>query len=246
MTERNGAAGLVAAFLIAIGLAVGGYFVGHGFTQGRVADNFVSVKGLAEHGVSADLATWALRFTATADDLVTAQAKVEAEAAAVHAFLDRTGFKPEEVEVLRLEVTDLLAQSYRPEGSNSNRFILAETIMVRTNDVQRVRAASSQIGDLVKQDVVLADTGGPQYVFTKLNDIKPGLIAEATANARQAAAQFAKDSGATLGAIRRANQGVIEILGRDAFGDGGSSLAESAQIEKKIRVVVSLDYRLEN
>ena len=50
--------------------------------------------------------------------------------------------------------------------------------------------------DLVDPGVVLISgeeygPGGPTFLFTKLNDLKPAMIAEATANARAAAEQFA-------------------------------------------------------
>jgi uncharacterized protein len=57
--------------------------------------------------------------------------------------------------------------------------------------------------------------GGPTFVFTRLNQLKPSMVAEATANARTAAGQFAKDSRSALGDIRHANQGVFVILPRD-------------------------------
>ena len=59
---------------------------------------------------------------------------------------------------------------------------------------------------------MLVDTGGPTYVFTGLNAIKPQMLAEATVNARAAAEQFAADIDGTLGGIRRASQGIFEIL----------------------------------
>jgi hypothetical protein len=246
MSRRGALVLLIAAFLLALGLALGGYFIGHGFAEGRRAERYVTVKGLAERAVTADLATWPLRFTATSDDLSAAEAKIAADLGALRAFLAEAGFAPEEIEVLRLEVTDLLAQPYRPEGSEDNRYILAETLVVRSGDVARVAEASRSIGRLIGQGVVLADTGGPRYAFTHLNAIKPALLAEATANARQAAAQFATDSGAHLQGIRRANQGVIQILGRDEIegGSAGGAVPEPNQIEKKIRVVATLDYLL--
>jgi len=83
--------------------------------------------------------------------------------------------------------------------------------------------------------------GGPTYLFTRLNDLKPEMIAEATARAREAAAQFAVDSGAALGGIRRANQGLFQILGRDDV----TSLREEQQIHKVVRVVSTIEYFLE-
>ena len=100
------------------------------------------------------------------------------------------GIEPEAIQPQRVEVTDLLAQPYRPEGAAENRFILAQTVIVRTEQVDRVARPNQQTGELVKRGVVLADTGGPTYLFTRLNEIKPKMLAEATRNARVSAEQF--------------------------------------------------------
>ena len=93
-------------------------------------------------------------------------------------------------------------------------------------------------GALVGQGVVLQDFAGPTYIFTKLNDVRPAMIAEATASARSGAAQFAKDSGAPLGSIRQANQGSFEILPREGYGDAAQSP------DQRVRVVTTISYRL--
>lgn len=112
-------------------------------------------------------------------------------------------------------------------------------MIVRTNDVARVQSTTRSLNDLVRQDVVLQDFQGPSYMFTKLNDVRPQMIAEGTAAARTGAEQFAKDSGTPLGPIRQATQGSFEILPRD--GSGGD---EAASIDKKVRVVTTITYSL--
>ena len=104
--------------------------------------------------------------------------------------------------------------------------------------VTEALAALRRSGDIVAKGVLLNtdDGGGPNFDYTKLNEIKPALIAEATSNARKSAEQFAKDSGARIGGIRNANQGVISIENRDAG---------SPQI-KKIRVVTTVEYFLKD
>jgi hypothetical protein len=94
---------------------------------------------------------------------------------------------------------------------------------------------------LVSRGVVLVDTGGPTYVFTGLNAIKPQMLAEASANAREAAAQFAADVDSELGGIRRASQGIFQILPRDA----APGISEASQIDKQVRVVSTIEYLLE-
>ena len=116
------------------------------------------------------------------------------------------------------------------------RYRYSNTVTLRSSRVAEALAALRRSGDIVARGVMLNtdEGGGPDFDYTKLNDIKPALIAEATSNARKSAEQFAKDSGARIGGIRSANQGVINIENRDAG---------SPQI-KKIRVVTTVEYFL--
>jgi hypothetical protein len=108
-----------------------------------------------------------------------------------------------------------------------------------------VRAATQDIGSLLSEGVVLGGEGyrpGPSFLFTGLNQVKPDMIATATANAREGADQFAQDAGSRLGSIRRANQGVFQILPAD----GARNLPEESQVNKTVRAVVTLEYYLED
>lgn len=234
--------GLAMAALLAIGLALGGWLIGHGFVQARSGDRFVTVKGLAERDVVADMALWPLRFVAAGNDLGAAQQKIRQDADRVRQFLQQHGIAAEAIELQNLEVTDRAAEMYQ-SGPYENRFILAQTLMVRTPDVQTIAAASQDIGTLVDAGVILNSQysgGGPTYLFNDLTTLKPEMIAEATRNARAAASQFAQDSGSTLGGIRRANQGVFVILARDK----APMLQEEKQVYKTVRVVATIDYYL--
>lgn len=233
---------LLASVVIAVGAAVSGKFVGDGFRDGRAADRYVTVKGVAERDVTADLAVWPVRITETGDDLGAAQSRLEQSVDSLVVFLVGEGVERTAVSPGRVEVTDLLAQSYRPDGIEKGRFILAQTVTVRTQDVDTVNTASSRIGELLKMGVVLADTGGPSYAFTGLNDIKPDMIAEATRAAREGAQRFAEDSASTVGAIRRANQGVFTIGPRTAVATGNPN----GEIEKRVRVVSTIDFFLKD
>jgi hypothetical protein len=230
------------AALLCLGLLGGGWFVGHGFEEGRRSAPTVTVKGLAERLVQADLAVWPLRFTATGNDLETVQGKIDDDVQAVTDFLGEAGLSEDAVVPQRVEVTDLLAQPYRPEGAGNNRFIIAQTVIVRTDQVEVVESLGRRTGELVRRGVVLVDTGGPTYLFTRLNEIKPEMLAEATRNAREAAQQFAEDADADIGGIRTASQGLFQILARDAV----PMLPETAQPEKKVRVVSTITYLLDD
>lgn len=242
LTERSSGMLLVAGVILGLGILGAGWFVSRGLIELRTADRFVTVKGVAEREVSADLAIWPLRFVATSNDLGEAQAKIVADTDAVRRFLLDRGIAEDSIAVDPPGVTDLLAEQYR-SGPVDSRFIVNAGVTVRTNEVSTVDAASREVGRLVESGVILSGdqfATGPSYLFTGLTAIKPEMIAEATANARRGAEQFAADSGATVGGIRTANQGLFQILARD----DAPGMNESRQILKTVRVVSTIDYTL--
>lgn len=240
MVQSSGLVKVVAAVIVGVAIAGAGWFVGNGIANMRSLDRYVTVKGLAEQDVQADRAVWPITFVATDDVLQTAQAKIESDTKTLIDFLASHGISKEMTELQNLQVTDQLAQSYR-SGPIESRYIVNQTIQVRTDDVKAVVAASQDIGKLLQGGIVLGGQGynpGPSYMFTGLNDVKPEMIAAATANAREAAAQFAADSGGQLGGIRRATQGLFQILAAD----GAPNMNEASQINKTVRVVTTMEY----
>ena len=237
----------LAIAILAVGVAAAGWFVGNGFVRGRTADRYVSVKGVSERDVVADIALWPIRFTSSDNILAEAQKKFDASRTAIIAFLGRNGITAEHTELQGFEVVDAMADRYRGESGVSSRFIIGGVLMVRVDDPALVQKASQSVGELAQAGVVIASGsqyggGGPTYLFTRLNDSKPEMIAEATASAREAAEQFAKDSGSHLGPIRQASQGVFQILPRDR----APGVAEESQSNKTVRVVTTVEYYLEN
>ena len=230
--------------LVAAGIALGGWFIGQGFLKGRTADRFVTVKGVSERDVLADIALWPIQFAATDDDLSRAQARISASREKVLAFLSAHGIDSAAVQVHRLAVQDLYANAYR-SGPVQSRFIIQQTLMVRGAETEKIQKASQDIDTLVEAGVVLSSdgptNGAPTYLFTRLSEHKPAMIAEATANARRAVEEFAADSGSRIGRIRHANQGVFVILARDR----APGINEQSQREKTIRVVTTIEYYLE-
>jgi hypothetical protein len=248
-TERRDAtaggllAAVLAGLLVGAGVAAGGWFVGQGFIDARRSVRVVTVKGLAERDVRADLALWPMRFVATGNDLGAVRGEIAADEATVRKFVDGASLADVKVEVAGFEVTDAQAQLYR-SGPVESRFIVAETLIVRSGDVDGIAALAQRVGELVDAGVVLSSEGapssGPVYLFTRLNDAKPEMVAEATRNARASALQFATDSGSALGGIRSASQGVFQILARD----DAPGILEQNQIAKRLRVVSTVDYDL--
>jgi hypothetical protein len=243
-SERPRGQHLLPAALLAAAIVLGGAAIGFGFARGRAADRYVTVKGVAERNVQADLAIWPLHLVAADNDLSAAQSKIQADLARVRVFLARNGLDTAAITLQGFSVADARTNQYG--GANQGaRFVIKQTAIVRSNDVNAVLVASQRVGELVSQGVVLSSgqeygAGGPTFVFTGLNALKPAMIGEATARAREAANQFARDADSDLGGIRTANQGIFEILPRDQ----AAGITEESQVTKKVRVVSTIEYSL--
>jgi len=241
-------AAVILGLLVGAGAAAGGYFMGRGFYEGRRAERYVTVKGLIERYVKADLAVWTITFTTTGADISAVSAASERDRELVRSFILKDGFADKEVEQLPTRVTDQFANPFgAPNVEASRRYVITAGFEIRTAKVDVVRQASQTTGELIRQGVVLdgrtfEGSANPAYLFSRLNDIRPAMLAQATKSARAVAQQFAADSNSRLGAIRRASQGVFQVMSRDA--EEPNPMEERASIEKKVRLVSTIDYYL--
>lgn len=237
--------------LLAFGMILGGTLLGMKVRDFKRADRYVEVKGLVERTVKSDTATWPISFSETGNSLPDVFAASQKDKSAVLAFLTAQGFSGANVAVGSISVTDNSTSGVDLHGP---RFVVQQTITVQSNDVDKVAAANAKTADLIGAGVVISSAGGTgsgvTYTFNGLNALKPDMITEATKNARSSADRFAADSGSQVGSIRSANQGVFSI----SSANGGSSTGEEgaadpngdASIMKKVRVVATIDYYLQN
>lgn len=235
----------MAALALVLVSILGGSVV-EGLRQFSTADRYVTVKGLATRDVEADLAVWSLTYTATGNDLAQTQAQLDSDGQKLRSYLEGQGIATTDIRLQSVQVSDKLAQTYSSGDMGGPRFVLAQTFIIRSAALDAVGKAAENIGELVKQGVVLGSPNGgynsaPQYLFSTLNAIKPDMITEATKNARDSADTMTQNAGETLGQIRRASQGQFEILPRDPV----MGLGEGEQRYKTIRVVVTVDYFLQ-
>jgi len=233
--SSKGSVWIISAALLSIGFIVGSFLISQLVLKARLADRSVTVRGLAEREVLADLATWTLAYSAQGENLKAVQDDIDRDTLAINAFFKELGF-----------TTDAL----RPTGVGVNQFNnnfgrpvfnIRQRIMLRTENIELAQKAVSQQFDLIRRRVVLEDGSGMSHTFTKLDEVKPDMVAEATQDARRAAQQFAEDSGANVGGIKSATQGYFSIRSRDGEG-GGYGVSDTPY--KKVRVVTTVDFYL--
>ncbi|HBT34272.1 MAG TPA: SIMPL domain-containing protein [Pusillimonas sp.] len=228
---------LVILVAVAAGTAGGGWLVGQGLERFRMADRTVLVKGLAETQVKSDYASWLLTFRRADNDFGAVQRALSADREKVVAFLKGQGFSDDEVEVRPLQVQDVYSREYAAPDQPF-RYTGTGEVLVKTARVDLVAKAALGVDPLIQDGLVIEGGGGSQYQLRGFNEHKSPLLEAATKNAREQAEEFAADAGASLGPLKSANQGVIQI-----FGEGANYDDPSSQV-KRLRVVSTFQYEL--
>lgn len=219
---------------VAIVLAAG--IMASGMTKIVKQDRSVTVRGLAEREVDADLAVWPITFTVGSNSLQNIQSEIVKKSSIVAKFLESHGLTSEDYTIQAPKITDNTVNPYLDHEKMMFNYLAQETILVRTAKVSVVKEAQSDSLKLTGEGVAIQQDYGSNvsYEFTGLNSIKPEMIAEATENARLAAEQFAHDSKSKVGKIKKATQGLFSI------DDAAVGLEE----KKNIRVVTTVEYSL--
>ncbi len=239
MSERTSTSGLViAALALAASIVAGSVILGKAVGEFKAYDRYISVKGLAEREFPADSVIWPISFTAAANELPALQQQLAESEQVIRAFLADNGLGDAEATRSTPRITD----NYTAYGTNAEqlppyRYSAQTVLTVRSDKIAEVKKAMSASGDLLAKGVMIVYSYEfqPRFDFTRLNEVKPDMIAAATRNAREAARQFAADSESSVGSIRTARQGVFSITERDPY---------SPEI-KVVRVVTSVDFFLE-
>jgi hypothetical protein len=222
---------------IFLGLVVLGYFVSNMAVSLKRSERTVTVKGLSEREIPANIAIWPIKFSEASNGLNDLSATMENKISMVTDFLRAGGFGPDDISVSAPNISDKLAQSYVEPNKVKFRYIASVTVTVFSSNVDLVRKTMKKLVDLGKKGIAIEsqDYGTKtEFLFTKLNDIKPAMIEEATRNAREVAEKFAKDSNSVLGQIKHATQGQFSIVNRDS----------NTPYIKKVRVVSTIEYYL--
>lgn len=237
MNYKDVRAALVLGAFVCAGLFLLGYFISGGITKLRALNRTVEVKGLSEREVPANIAIWPIKFREADNDLNALFSTMQRKNALIVEFLKSQGFEEGEISASAPSVVDKQAQEYSQPEAGRYRYSGSSTITVYTGNVDLVRNAMQQLVELGKVGIAISgDTyeSRTQFLFTKLNDIKPQMIEEATKNASEVAEKFAQHSKSKLGKIRRASQGQFSIEDRDS----------NTPHIKRVRVVSTVEYYL--
>lgn len=189
--------------------------------------SYVEVKGLAEKIVKSDVAIWSMNFEIKSNDVDSLYASIEKDTETIKAFLIEKGFDKDEINVAPINVYQ---DTYKEALYRYNANV---QMSIYTDKVDLARSSSQDTLSLIKKGVTI-NYNNISFDFTDLNTIKPQMLTEAIANAKDSAIQFAQEAGSEITGISRGNQGVFSINDKDP----------GSPEYKKVRVVSTLRFLL--
>jgi hypothetical protein len=237
MSEKSRFSFLILGVSILLGLSLLGYILGNSLIRFKQFERAVTVKGLSEREYRADIVIWPIQFTTASNDLEEIYMSIDRTTGKIRDFLGNAGIESDEISVSAPAIRDKSAQQYGSQSPSKFRYTASQIVTVYSDRIDQVRKIMGNLSELGKEGIVFTGENyqsQTEYLFVRLNEVKPEMIEEATRKAREVAEKFASDSKSRLGKIKRASQGQFSISPRD----------KNNPHIKKVRVVSTITYYL--
>jgi hypothetical protein len=252
--KSSGLALVAAAFVLALGVGTGIYFVAQALETGFLhphGTHSVAAFGRATRLVKADQGVWPIRIVATGNDLATLQAKIDADTKTVQDFLKAHGIGDDEIQTGPIQVIDLMARADRCDNAHDNRFVVYGNIRAATGNVDQLYEAGLKSGDLAKAGVLLTDEGAgapafltPSFFLSKEAEVRADLLSQAGRAAHADAEALAHQAGAEIDALLHEEEVNAEAPSAASKGLSGGALAKEGDPMKEVKAIVRSEYAL--
>lgn len=206
----------------------------------------ITVTGLAEKSFTSNLIVWKGDYSRKMADLKSAYSLLKKDEATVQGYLKSKGIMDSELQFSSVDITKDYIRENDARGnlvsSKFDGYVLNQKVTIQSKDVDKVEKVSREITELIEQGIEM-NSLSPSYYYTNLSELKIGLLARASADAKLRAETIAKNSGSELGNIRQANMGVFQITGdhdNETFEGGGAFNTSSRN--KTASITIKIDY----
>lgn len=232
---------------IALAAVCCAYVLGRAYTYKYRSQDTIVVTGLGETEFTSDLIVWSGALTAEAQNVAAGYAQIEQSKKKVQEYLTSKGLPADAVvfEFVNVDKNyESVYQDGRWAGQRFTGYQLRQRFIVESKEVEKVETISREISSLIAQGVSI-EAYAPDYYYTRLDDVKMGLIETASSDARTRAEKIAVNAGTRIGRVASARMGVFQITGANSneeFSAGGSFNTSSRN--KKARITMRIEYRI--
>ena len=240
--ERSGT--LAAGVALAIGLVIASAIGGWSFVRGKRGDQTITVTGSAKKRIRSDLVIWKSSVSYQATTLSDAYRSLSEAVPRVKAYLVSKGIADNQITVSAISSQTLHARD--SDGQDTGQitgYSLRQELTVRSNDVDKVSQVAREATELINQGILI-ESMAPEYYYTKLADEKIAMLAEAAKDAKQRAEKIAESTGSSIGSVRTARTGVLQITPADSNEVSDMGMNDTSSLDKDITAVVNLGFEI--
>lgn len=240
---------LYATALIALSVVLAAAIIGNAFKYKFVATETISTTGLAEKEFTSDMVTWSAKFKTYSMNRKEAYDQLKIDANKIKQYLIQKGITEKEIVFSAIDIEERTKTQRNYGGSDGFSetsvfagYELSQTFEIESKALDIVEKTSREITELIEQGIDIVSFK-PSFSYTKLDDLKLELIANATKNATSRAQNIAKESDSRLGNLRNASMGVFQITGKSSseeFSWGG--VYNTTDRNKKASITVKLEF----
>lgn len=210
----------------------------------------IEVTGSAKKRIVSDLIEWKATLDLQSGERIKAYRELTGHSQAVMDYVAAQGVKPEEIRAGAATVSERIETEWvgsgesRVERKVRKGFDAQQTITVRSADVERVERLSREISRLLERGVPVTSSA-PRYFYTRLGELKVEMLAQAAKDARTRADAVVAQTRATLGKLRSADMGVINVNPANSTETSWQGNNDTASLEKDIVAIVHVTFELE-
>lgn len=233
------------AVTLPLGVVISTHLARRSFEKVKMRGQTITVKGYAEQPITADRGAWSASVVIRDADRTAAYVQLEKDRAKLLDMLREYKFDADMVRWQPVEIDTLYARDVKGNRTNQiELYVISQQFSIEASDVHLISQVARKAGTLIGDGVEL-QADDPQYLYTKMDQKKLHMIAEATTNARTRAEQLVKHSNSQLGPLRSASQGVFQITPAYSTKVSGSGYNDTSSIAKAIKAVVTVEYAIQ-
>lgn len=236
----------LSSLIIAVAVLGSAYLLSNAYANRNKGNDTISVTGLGSKDFTSDLIVWSGSFHKKNLDLKMAYAELGAAREAIQAYLVGKGIPSDKLIFSAIDTEQQFDNRYDDEGNQVSSIFtgyrLQQSVQIESNEVEKVEEISRNVTELINSGIEFY-SNNPNYYYTKLAELKIEMIAEATKDAQVRAEKIADNAGGHLGALKKADMGVFQIVGQNSSEDyswGGSFNTSSKN--KTASITVNLEY----
>ena len=230
---------------LAIGLVLSSVIFGWFYSNSKKGDEAITVTGSAKKRIKSDLVTWSAGVTYQAPQLSEAYKLLTDNVPRVKQYLISKGIAENQITISSISTTTLHKQNENGgESSEISGYSLRQTVDVRSNEVDKIAQIAREATELIHQGILL-ESNSPQYSFTGLGDLKIEMLGEAAKDAKTRAEKIAASTGNSIGAVRSARMGVMQITAADSTEVSDGGISDTSSIDKDVTAVVNISFAVD-